>query len=128
LNAYPDRLFHGKVANISTVLDPNTRAAKVRIVLANQDGALRPEMFAVATFRSRKLHDRIVLPSTTVMRLQDKDWIFRKEGPSRFRRVEVHTAGVTADGLQALQDGLNPGDEVIADALQFSTAMAEQKE
>ncbi len=40
----------------------------------------------------------------------------------------MHTAGVTADGLQALQDGLNPGDEVIADALQFSTAMAEQKE
>jgi hypothetical protein len=62
------------------------------------------------------------------MRLQDKDWVFRKEGPNRFRRIEVHTAGVTADGFQALQDGLNPGDEVVADALQFSTTMAEQKE
>ena len=128
LNAYPDRLFHGRVANIASVLDPNTRAAKVRIVLPNDDRALRPEMFAVATFRSRELHDRIVVPGTTVMRLQDKDWVFRKEGPNRFRRIEVHTAGVTADGFQALQDGLNPGDEVVADALQFSTTMAEQKE
>ena len=128
LNAYPERSFHGKVTNISSVLDPNTRAAKVRIELPNADKALRPEMFAVAKFRSRKLRDRVVVPGTAVMRLQDKDWVFRKEGPTRFRRLEVHTAGVTSDGAQAVQDGLNPGDEVIADALQFSTAMAGQKE
>ncbi len=128
LNAYPDRLFHGKVANISSVLDSNTRTAKVRIVLPNADRALRPEMFAVATFRSRKLHNLIVVSSTTVMRLQDKDWVFRKEGPNRFRKIEVHAAGLTADGFQTLQDGLNPGDEVVADALQFSSAMAGQKE
>ncbi len=128
LNAYPDRVFHGKVTNISSVLDPNTRTAKVRIVLSNADGSLRPGMFATATFRSRKLHNRVVVPGTAVMRLQDKDWVFRKEATNRFRRVEVHTAGSVADGYQALQDGLHPGDEVIAEALRFSTAMAEQKE
>jgi len=128
LNAYPDRVFHGNVANISSVLDPTTRSAKVRIVLANPDGALRPQMFAAATFRSRKLHDRVVVPTSAVMRLQDKDWIFRKEGSNRFRRVEVHTSGDSGDGSLSLKDGLNPGDEIIANALQFSSAMAEQKE
>jgi cobalt-zinc-cadmium efflux system membrane fusion protein len=128
LNAYPDRVFRGKVADISRVLDPNTRTAKVRIVLANGEGALRPGMFATATFRSRKLHDRVVVPSTAVMRLQDKDWVFRQEGPNRFHQIEVHTANVAPDGSQSLRDGLNPGDEVIGNALQFSTAMAEQKE
>jgi cobalt-zinc-cadmium efflux system membrane fusion protein len=128
LNAYPARLFHGKVTNISSVLDPNTRTAKVRIVLPNADGALRPGMFASATFRSRKLQERVVIPGTAVMRLQDKDWVFRKEGNNRFRRIEVHTAGSVASDAQALQDGLQPGDEVVADALQFSSAMAEQKE
>jgi cobalt-zinc-cadmium efflux system membrane fusion protein len=127
LNAYPDRVFRGKVADISRVLDPNTRSAKVRIVLSNRDGALRPGMFATATFRSRKLHDRVVVPATAVMRLQDKDWVFRKEAPNQFRRVEVHAANATADGSQVLEDGLHSGDEVIADALQFSTAMAGQK-
>src|SRR5258707_5516852 len=39
LNAYGNRIFSGKVTNISQVLDPNTRSAKVRIVLANADGA-----------------------------------------------------------------------------------------
>ena len=99
LNAYPDRVFHGKVADISRILDPNTRSAKVRIVLANPDGALRPGMFATATFRSRKLVDRVVIPSTAIMRLQDKDWVFRKEGPNRFRRIEVHAGGDSGEAL-----------------------------
>ena len=128
LNAFPDRVFQGKVANILNVLDPNTRSAKVRIVLPNKDGDLRPGMFAVATFRSRKLQPQIVIPSAAVMRLQDKDWVFRKEGPQRFRRVEVHTVGAIADGMQEIRDGLKPGEEVIGNALQFSTAVAEKKE
>jgi cobalt-zinc-cadmium efflux system membrane fusion protein len=128
LNAFSHRTFHGKVADISRVLDPNTRSAKARIVLANSDGALRPGMFAVAKFRSRKLTDRVVVPSTAIMRLQDKDWIFRKEGDKRFRRVEVQADGLAPDGMQEIRDGVKPGDEVVANALEFSTAVAEKKD
>ena len=128
LNAFSDRTFHGKVVDISRVLDPNTRSAKVRIVLANSDGALRPGMFAVAKFRSRKVTDRVVVPSTAIMRLQDKDWIFRKEGDKRFRRVEVQADGLAPDGMQEIRDGVKPGDDVVANALEFSTAVAEKKD
>jgi membrane fusion protein, heavy metal efflux system len=127
LNAYPEKVFQGKVADISRVLDPNLRSAKVRIVLPNPDGSLRPNMYAVATFRSRKMQPHLVIPSTAIMRLQDKDWLFRKEGQNQFRKTEVHTRGVTEDGLQQLQDGpLKAGDEVVANALAFSTSVAEQ--
>ena len=126
LNAYPDKTYHGKVADISRVLDPATRSAKVRIVLPNRDGALRPGMFAVAAFRSRKSQSRIVIPSTAVIRLQDKDWVFRKEGPQRFHRIEVHTLGRIADGMQPILDGLKAGEEIVANALEFSSAVAEQ--
>ena len=57
-------------------------------MLANPDGSLRPGMFAVATFRSRKLSDRVVVPSTAIMRLHDKDWVFRKEGDKQFRKFQ----------------------------------------
>ncbi len=33
MNAFPNRIFKGRVADISRVLDPSTRSAKVRIVL-----------------------------------------------------------------------------------------------
>jgi membrane fusion protein, heavy metal efflux system len=126
LNAYPDKTYHGKVADISRVLDLATRSAKVRIVLPNRDGSLRPGMFAVAMFRSRKSQFRTVVPSTAVMRLQDKDWVFRKDGPQRFRRIEVHALGENSDGTQQIQGSLKAGEEIVANALEFSSTVAEQ--
>jgi membrane fusion protein, heavy metal efflux system len=126
LNAYPDQIFRGVVQDISRVLDPNTRSAKVRVVLRNPNGSLRPGMFAVATFRSRRSRPRLVVPGTAILRLQDRDWIFRKEGDQRFRRVEVHALGEAGSGMVQVQDGLKPGDQIIATALDFSAAMAGQ--
>jgi cobalt-zinc-cadmium efflux system membrane fusion protein len=127
LNAFSDRVFHGKVADISRVLDPTTRSAKVRIVLGNSDGALRPGMFAVASFRSKKLQPRTVVPATAIMRLHDKDWVFHKVGDKTFRKIEVQADGLAPDGMQEIRAGVNPGDEVVANALEFSTEVAEKK-
>jgi cobalt-zinc-cadmium efflux system membrane fusion protein len=127
LNAFGDRVFRGTVVDISRVLDPNTRSAKVRIVLANPDGALRPGMFAVAKFRSRKTTDRVVVPATAIMRLHDKDWVFRKEGDKKFRRVVVQADGLAPDGQQEIREGVKPGDEVVMNALEFATEVAEKK-
>lgn len=127
LNAFPDRVFKGKVADISRVLDPSTRSAKVRIVLGNPEGSLRPGMYAVATFRSRKLTQRVIVPATAIMRLHDKDWIFRKEGDKRFRKVIVQADGLAPDGMQEIRDGVKPGDELVTNALEFSTEVAEKK-
>jgi cobalt-zinc-cadmium efflux system membrane fusion protein len=125
LNAFQDRVFKGTVSDVSRVLDPNTRSTKVRIVLANRDGAFRPGMFAVATFRSRQAKPHLVVPATAIMRLQDKDWIFRKETANSFRRLEVQTSGLP-NGLQQIEHGAKAGDEVIANALAFSAAASEQ--
>lgn len=127
LNAFPDRVFKGTVSDVARVLDPNTRSAKVRIVLANTDGAFRPGMFAAATFRSRKQTPHLVVPATAVMRLQDKDWVFRKQTANSFRRIEVQTAGLPG-GMQEIRQGAKAGDELVTNALVFSTAASEQEQ
>ena len=127
LNAFPDRDLKGRVADISRVLDPNTRSAKVRIILGNADGSLRPGMFASATFRSRKLTNRVVVPATAIMRLHDKDWVFRKEGDKRFRKIAIVADGLAPDGMQEIREGVKPGDELMTNALEFSTEVAEKK-
>jgi cobalt-zinc-cadmium efflux system membrane fusion protein len=127
LNAFGDRVFRGTVADISRVLDPSTRSAKVRIVLANGDGALRPGMFAVAKFRSRKMTERVVVPATAIMRLHDKDWVFRKEDGASFRRVAVQADRLAPDGMQEIREGVKAGDVVVAKALEFSSEVAEKK-
>lgn len=126
LNAFPDRIFHGKVSDVSRVLDPNTRSAKVRIVLSNRDGAIKAGMFAVATFHSRKLTDRIVVPAGAIMRLHDKDWVFRKESANQFRRIQVNADGLAPGGMQEIRGGVKSGDEVVTNALEFSTDVAEK--
>ena len=85
-------------------------------------------ILAVATFRSRKTRPGLVVPGTAVMRLHDKDWIFRHEGNNRYRRVEVQVSGATQDGMQEVSSGVKPDDELVLNALDFSTAVAEKKE
>ena len=117
LNADPDRPLSGTVSGISRVLDPTTRTAKVRIELENPDGLLRPGMFATARFVSQAATTHAVAPASAVLRLEDRSWVFREEGLSRFRRSEVQAGRVLPDGTQEILAGLTPGDPVVANAL-----------
>jgi cobalt-zinc-cadmium efflux system membrane fusion protein len=125
LNAFPDRAFRGRVSNISRVLDPTTRTAKVRLEL-NNPGMMRAGMFATAIFRSQTEQLRTVVPVTAILRLHDKDWVFKPEGGPRFRRLEIQAGRVFSDGLQEVLSGLAPGDKIVTNALQFSNAAESQ--
>ncbi|MGA9567282.1 MAG: efflux RND transporter periplasmic adaptor subunit [Candidatus Korobacteraceae bacterium] len=125
LNAYPDKMFPGKVVNISAVLDPATRTAKVRIELANPQGIMRPGMFVTATFKAPQMVDRIVIPSTAVVHLHDKDWVFVPAGDKRFRRLALQLGPQDTDGSVQVLSGLKPQDKVVTNALQFSAEAEE---
>jgi Cu(I)/Ag(I) efflux system membrane fusion protein len=51
--AYPGRVFTGRISFIDPVLDPMTRTVKVRVDVPNPDGRLRPEMFVRGIVRSQ---------------------------------------------------------------------------
>jgi cobalt-zinc-cadmium efflux system membrane fusion protein len=128
LNAYPDRRLAGRVANISKLLDANTRAAKVRIELPNEAGILRPNMFATIHFVAQGTATRTVIPSSAVLRLQDRDWVFVKLDGPRFRRTEVQAGPVNADKTQQILSGLRPGDQVVTAALMFDREVQKSTE
>ena len=123
LNAYRERPLRARVSNIARVLDPGTRSAKVRIELDNRQGLIRPGMFAVARFVSQGAEARLVVPASAILRLHDRDWVFRAEGGGRFRRTQVQSGAALGGGRQELLGGgVRPGDAVVASALQFSSA------
>ena len=128
LNAYPNRRLAGRVTNISKLLDPNTRATKVRIELPNEAGMLRPNMFATAHFISQGTSTRTVIPATAVLRLQDRDWVFVKLDDTRFRKTEVEAGPVGGDKTQQVLSGLRPGDRVVTDALMFDREVQKSTE
>jgi membrane fusion protein, heavy metal efflux system len=126
LNAYPDKAFPGKVINISAVLDPTTRTAKVRIELPNPQGLMRPGMFVTATFKARQMVERITVPASAVVHLHDKDWVFVPAGNNQFRRLSLQLGPQTGDGAVEVLSGLKPQDKVVTNALQLSSATEEQ--
>jgi cobalt-zinc-cadmium efflux system membrane fusion protein len=126
LAAYPDRPLRGRVAKIMSLLDPATRTAKVRLELPNPKGLLKPGMFATARFVSREATRRVFVPASAILRLHDKDWVFRPAGGKSFRRVEVTAGLAQGEGSQEILSGLAAGDRVVSNALQFSSTV-EQK-
>ena len=123
LNAYPDRKIEGRVSNIAKLLDPATRSTKVRIDLANSNALLRPNMFATVLFVSEGRQNRMTVPVGAILRLQDRDWVFLKLDGQHFRRTEVQVGATTADGQQEILSGVKAGDQLAANALQFSRAV-----
>jgi membrane fusion protein, heavy metal efflux system len=119
LNAYPDQTFRGRIANIGKVLDPNLRTAKVRIQLANP-GIMRAGMFVTAIFYGLKGTSHAVVPSSAVLHLHDRDWVFLPAGDGQFRRNEV-TGGKIANGTQVILSGLTPGQQIVQDALALNS-------
>jgi cobalt-zinc-cadmium efflux system membrane fusion protein len=117
LAAYPDKVLMGRISNIAPILDPAIRAAKVRVELGNPDGLLRVGMFVSAAFHGQKKQRMATVPSSAILHLHDRDWVYAPAGGNRFRRVEVKAGPTLADKSQVVLSGLQPGQEVVTNAL-----------
>jgi len=116
LNAYPDRVFQGKIANIGPILDPNMRTAKVRLEMANP-GLMRLGMFVTATFHGSDKQTHASVPATAILHLHDREWVYEPAGEKAFRRVEVSGGKMLPPNMQEVLSGLAPGDRVVTNAL-----------
>jgi cobalt-zinc-cadmium efflux system membrane fusion protein len=115
LNAYPGRVFKGRISNIGPILDPTIRTAKVRLEMQNP-GLMSIGMFATATFHGREQETYATVPPTAILHLHDRDWVYVPAGQGEFRRVEV-VGGKTLPGPLQEVTGIKPGQKVAADAL-----------
>ena len=115
LNAYPNRMFQGRISNIGPILDANTRTAKVRVEVENP-GLMKLGMFVRTTFHGRK-QLRAVVPSAAVLHLHDRDWVYIPQSGRAFRRVEVISGRMVTPARQEIISGIRPGELVVSNAL-----------
>ena len=126
LNAYPGRVFKGKVSNIGTILDPNIRTAKVRMEVQNP-GIMRLGMFVRATFHGQTSEMHTIVPASAIMHMHDRDFVFTPAPDKKFRRLEVVSGDVLPDNLtlQEVKSGLQPGQQVVTNALVLDHVLAQ---
>ena len=82
-------------------------------------------MFATATFYGISDHPVVIVPSTAVLHLHDRDWVYVPASDHKFRRTEVSAGTVQSGGTQIVKTGLGPGQQVVANALQLTSEAQE---
>ncbi len=116
LNAFPDKVFTGRISNVGSVLDPSLRTAKVRVEVRNP-GLMRVGMFVTATFHGLKKETHTSVPASAILHLHDRDWVYVQDGDKKFRRMEVVAGNALAESMQEIVSGLKPGQRVVTNAL-----------
>lgn len=115
--AFPEAVFIGEVDRVSGVLDEASRSAAVRIVLPNEDGRLRPGMFATARIQGTlpgEPRSLVVVPWAAVQEINGNPTVFLRAGEGTFEVRRVLTGRRAGDFVEIVT-GLDEGDEVVAD-------------
>lgn len=112
LAAIPERTFSGKVDYIYPYMEKETRTVRVRLEFDNEEGLLKPDMFANVTIKAGKDIEAVVVPAEAIVRSGEREIVFirRAEGKFEPREVEV---GVTAAGMTQLLSGVEEGEKVV---------------
>jgi Cu(I)/Ag(I) efflux system membrane fusion protein len=114
LSFFPGKEFSSKIDLIYPTLSGSTRTAKVRFILSNPDGLLKPQMFTDVEIKI-DLGNRLVIPSDAVIHTGTKQVVYMDKGEGYFEPREV-TLGMRADEMVEVTKGLKAGDKVAAAA------------
>jgi cobalt-zinc-cadmium efflux system membrane fusion protein len=74
-------------------------------------------MFVTATFHGQEAQRRATVPTTAILHLHDREWVYMPAENGYFRRLEVVAGNTLPGNLQEIISGLKPGDKVVANAL-----------
>ncbi len=107
----PGKAFEGEIRSIDSVLDPETRSARVRAVLDNSEGLLKPEMFVNATILIAA-GEKLAVPEQAVFSTGEKQIVFVAKADGNFEPREVGLGIKTDDFLEVLS-GLSEGELVV---------------
>lgn len=113
VEAYPDAVFQGKVYKIAPVINPETRANAIEILVDNKDGRLKSGMFAQVRLVVGRKPNAL---SVSRQALQKEDtaenyYVFVEENGTA-RRIQV-MPGLQNIDFAEIKSGLKPGQKVI---------------
>ena len=114
-DAYPGRLFRGRVSYVDPRVDPATRTAQVRIELANPGQILKIGMYVNVAFAALGAAEKTlpIVPRDAVQTIGNQQFVFvatDKEDQFVLRAVRL---GSESNGLYPVLEGLNVGDRIV---------------
>ncbi|MEM9422730.1 MAG: efflux RND transporter periplasmic adaptor subunit, partial [Pseudomonadota bacterium] len=117
-DSFPGEIFHGTVATLDNVIDPVTRAVRVRAVLPNEDGLLKAGMFMQVTALANP-RSAPSIPEEAVEPVGPLTFVYvisNDDGQKIAQRREV-TLGARQAGQVEIVDGISAGDLIVKEGL-----------
>jgi len=116
LDALPGERFAGEIYAIDPQVDVNGRALKLRALVKNESGTLRPGLFARVDIAATTRDRAILVPESAVVPLGQERFVFVvRDGKAA--RVQVST-GQRQLGDVEITEGLSEGDIVVTSGQQ----------
>ena len=110
IDAFPERVFSGRIRLINPGVDPQSGTVKVTLEIP-ADGVLKPGMFATVRLITQEHPDALVIPKKALILETDEDDVFvLADSVARRTRVEL---GFVDGNRVEVRKGLRPGDRVI---------------
>ncbi len=110
--SYPDKLFHGKIDKIFSLMDAESKTVKARVVLPNPGYELKPEMFAKVLVRYTEPVKKISIPSKAVIFDKSRYFVmvYISDDVIETREISIYKEN---QDITYLQSGLKDGEQVL---------------
>jgi Cu(I)/Ag(I) efflux system membrane fusion protein len=116
VNAYPEKVFRGKVVFVYPTVTAETRTARVRIELPNPGRLLKPDMYASVELAVRQRGDkRLTVSDSAVLDSGTKQIVLVQRGEGKFEPREVKL-GRRGEGVVEVLEGVKEGETVVVSA------------
>jgi len=102
--SYGDKVFKGKIDNVSNVLNPDTKVLNLKIKLQNPDYLLKPGMFARIKVRHPDNKNMLSVPSASVIFDDNKNYVVRYQDKCKIQMQNVNVIK-TLNGRSYIEDG-----------------------
>lgn len=109
---FPEEVFPAQVTVISPTIDSQTRTLRVKAAVENEEGRLRPGLFARADLGLNDRSDVAMIPEDAIVLRADGSIVFKLVNGNEVERVRI-TTGVYRDGWVEVASGLGPDDVVV---------------
>ncbi|MDP3352445.1 MAG: efflux RND transporter periplasmic adaptor subunit [Flavobacteriaceae bacterium] len=130
VQALPSATFTGIISFIDPVIDPSTRVAKVRLEINNQDGKLKPEMFATGFVKANldQYQNKMVIPKSAVLWTGKRSIVYvKKPGNNPIFKIREIELGPMLGNSYVIEKGIEEGEEIVTQGA-FSVDAAAQLE
>jgi cobalt-zinc-cadmium efflux system membrane fusion protein len=116
----------GKVTNVSTEVDPNTRSTTVRVAVDNPGNLLKKQQYVRVVIQSHDMATGLLVPVSAVLHDDENlPFVYVVQPDGTYARAHV-TLGYRAGDQYDITQGLSAGQKIVADGGLFLQFMQSQ--